>query len=260
MCELSYVVAIPRRPELAALTIADPPEAWERLGFAVDQGRLILGGITVQLGAAGTGITGWSIRGLPPDTASIDGLPTTAWVASPDPAATTPARRPSTTPARRPATTPAPRPATTPDPAATTADPAATTPNPAATTPDPARHPNGAIGIDHVVVVSPDFDRTAAALSDAQMPLSRVRDAGGFRQGFRRLGPAILELVENREAESTEFWGLVVIVGDLDALAARLGDRLGRVRPAVQPGRHIATLQPSAGLTPMAAFMNPEPD
>ena len=28
------------------------------------------------------------------------------------------------------------------------------------------------------------------------MPLRRIRDAGGFRQGFRRLGPAILELVE----------------------------------------------------------------
>src|SRR5580658_10093680 len=61
-------------------------------------------------------------------------------------------------------------------------------------------HPNGAVALDHVVVLSPDFDRTAAALADAGLPLRRIRDAGGFRQGFRRLGPAILELVEARDA------------------------------------------------------------
>ena len=44
--------------------------------------------------------------------------------------------------------------------------------------------------------VTPDFDRTAAALDAAGLALRRIRDAGGFRQGFRRLGPAILELVE----------------------------------------------------------------
>ena len=57
-------------------------------------------------------------------------------------------------------------------------------------------HPNGAMGIDHVVVTTPEFDRTAAALEDAGVPLRRIRDAGGFRQGFRRLGPAIVEIVE----------------------------------------------------------------
>lgn len=121
-------------------------------------------------------------------------------------------------------------------------------------------HPNGAIGLDHVVVVTPDFDRTAAALGAAGMPLRRVRDAGGFRQGFRRLGPAILELVEARDAPPgpARFWGLVVVVADLDALAERLGDRLGSVKPAVQPGRRIATLRSSAGLSAAVAFMDPE--
>ena len=116
------------------------------------------------------------------------------------------------------------------------------------------------MGIDHVVVTTPDFDRTAAALSEAGMALRRVRDAGTFRQGFRRLGPAILELVEVPAAPSgpARFWGLVVIVEDLAALAARLGPRLGEVRPAVQPGRHIATLAQSAGLGPNVAFMDPE--
>jgi hypothetical protein len=59
-------------------------------------------------------------------------------------------------------------------------------------------HPNRAIAIDHVVIVTPDFDRTSRALEEAGMSLRRIRDAGGFRQGFRRLGPAILELVEDQ--------------------------------------------------------------
>jgi hypothetical protein len=123
-----------------------------------------------------------------------------------------------------------------------------------------ADHPNGAHALDHVVVTTPDFDRTAAALDAAGMPLRRVRDAGGFRQGFRRLGPAILELVELREASAGDarFWGLVVIVADLDALADRLGPLLRPIKPAVQPGRRIATLDRSAGLSPQIAFMDAE--
>jgi hypothetical protein len=122
-------------------------------------------------------------------------------------------------------------------------------------------HPNGALAIDHVVVLTPDFDRTSAGLAAAGMPLRRIRDGGGFRQGFRRLGPAILELVEtpNDPDGPARFWGLVVIVDDLEALARRLGESLGTVREAVQPGRRIATLGGSAGLGPAIAFMDPEP-
>jgi hypothetical protein len=121
-------------------------------------------------------------------------------------------------------------------------------------------HPNGAVGLDHVVVATPDFDRTAAALDAAGLGLRRVRDAGGFRQGFRRLGPAILELVEARGAPDgpARFWGLVVIVSDADAFAERLGDHLGSVKAAVQPGRRIATLRESAGLGTRVAFMDSE--
>ena len=112
-----------------------------------------------------------------------------------------------------------------------------------------------------MVVVTPDFDRTAAALETAGLGLRRVRDAGGFRQGFRRLGPTILELVENTRGDPrapASFWGLVVIVSDLEALADRLGDRLGSVKDAVQPGRRIATLRASAGIGTSVAFMDPE--
>jgi hypothetical protein len=124
-----------------------------------------------------------------------------------------------------------------------------------------APHPNGAIGIDHVVVATPDFDRTAAALGAAGLGLRRVRDAGGFRQGFRRLGPAILELVEAKGqpvGQPARFWGLVVIVEDLEVLSDRLGDCLGRVKDAVQPGRRIATLRDTAERSAKVAFMDPE--
>ncbi len=123
----------------------------------------------------------------------------------------------------------------------------------------PVAHPNGATGIDHVVIASPDFDRTAAVLERTGLALRRIRDAGGFRQGFRRIGPAILELVEAAGPPGpARFWGLVVIVPDLEALEQRLGDRLGTIRPAVQPGRRIVTLRDSAGLSTRLAFMDPE--
>lgn len=126
--------------------------------------------------------------------------------------------------------------------------------------PPAVSHRNGAIGIDQVVVATPDFTRTAEVLDAAGMPLRRVRDAGGFRQGFRRLGPAILELVETRDgaAGPAKFWGLVVIVSDLEVLQQELTPYVGEIRDAVQPGRQIANLDREAGLSLRVAFMDPE--
>jgi hypothetical protein len=122
---------------------------------------------------------------------------------------------------------------------------------------DAPGHPNGAIAVDHVVIVTPDFDHTADAVAAAGMPLRRLSERNGARQGFRRLGPAIMEIVQAPEVGVTQFWGLVVIVSDLDALAERLGDLLRETRPAVQPGRRIAPLRSKAGLGPAVAFMDP---
>lgn len=125
-------------------------------------------------------------------------------------------------------------------------------------------HDNGAVTIDHVVITTPDFARTADALAEADLELRRIREApGGIRQGFRRLGQTILELVELKDAPDptapARFWGLVVVVRDLDALAEHLGPLLGSAKDAVQPGRRIATLRGAAGLGPAVAFMTPEP-
>lgn len=122
---------------------------------------------------------------------------------------------------------------------------------------DDPGHPNGAIAVDHVVIVTPDFDHTADAVAAAGMPLRRLAERNGARQGFRRLGPAIMEIVRAPDVGGTQFWGLVVIVSDLDALAERLGDLLRDIRPAVQPGRRIAPLRSKAGLGPAVAFMDP---
>ncbi len=131
----------------------------------------------------------------------------------------------------------------------------------------PTTHANGAIELDHVVISTPEFDRTAAALEAHGMPLRRIREVGdvagtGFRQGFRRLGPGILELVEARQMPPgpARFWGLVIILDDLGWLASQLAAGwVGKPKDAVQPGRQIVTLERAAGLGQPVAFMTPEP-
>jgi hypothetical protein len=127
---------------------------------------------------------------------------------------------------------------------------------------DDGEHPNGAVALDHVVVMTPALDRTFAALEAAGLPLRRVREAGGgVRQGFFHLGPAILEVAGDVDPPGpARFWGLVAVVTDIDAAAARLGDGLGTPRDAVQPGRRIATARGAAGLGVPLALMTPRPD
>jgi hypothetical protein len=124
-----------------------------------------------------------------------------------------------------------------------------------------AEHPLGAIGLDHVVVATDDLQRTSRALEAATgSPLRRVRELGELRQGFHRLGPLIVELVERTgmvEGPAT-FWGLVLNVEDLDVAVSNLGPELiGPVKAAVQPGRSIATFRAEAGLGLPVALMTP---
>ncbi len=122
-------------------------------------------------------------------------------------------------------------------------------------------HPNGATGIDHLVIVSSSLDRTMAALSRAGIELKRTQESERGRMGFRRLGSAVLEVVQRDELESDEarFWGLAVVVISIEELSERMGERLGPIKQAVQPGRRIATLRADAGISVPLAFMSPEP-
>jgi hypothetical protein len=128
-------------------------------------------------------------------------------------------------------------------------------------TPIFAEHPSGAIGLDHVVVTTDSLERTCGAIeATTGAPLRRVREVGAMRQGFHRMGGLIVEVVERAGLPegAASFWGLVINVEDLDATVARLGaDVIGAPRPAVQPGRSIATVTESAGLGIPVALMTP---
>jgi len=128
--------------------------------------------------------------------------------------------------------------------------------------PSPAPHANSVVGLDHIVVMTPDHARTVASLEGAGIECRRVRDLGPRVQAFFRLGPVILEVVGPAEATGdgpAELWGLAWTSSDLEATAALLGDRLRAAKDAVQPGRRIATLDASAGLSTLMTFMSPEP-
>jgi hypothetical protein len=130
-------------------------------------------------------------------------------------------------------------------------------------------HPNGVTGIDHVVVFSPDLDRTVGVLEDAGFDLRRIREeptpGGAPRQAFFRLGEVILECVQLPDSpdldrsRNARLWGLAVRTSDMDQTARVLGDRLGEPRDAVQDGRTIATLRREAGSRLPLAFMTPPP-
>jgi catechol 2,3-dioxygenase-like lactoylglutathione lyase family enzyme len=137
--------------------------------------------------------------------------------------------------------------------------------------PGPApQHANGIAGIDHVVAMTPDLDRSVRALQHAGLDLRRIREeptpAGAPRQAFFRLGAEILEVAQEPAQVVAEhggsdrparLWGLALLAGDIDASAAALAPHAGQVRDAVQPGRRIVTLKRSAGLAVPVALMSP---
>lgn len=126
-----------------------------------------------------------------------------------------------------------------------------------------ADHELGAVGLDHVVVLTGDLERTSAAVGEVTgCELKRVREVGTMRQGFHRIGGGglIVEIVERPEvdADTASFWGVVVNVEDLDAACSLLGEgRISAPRDAVQPGRRIATVREDVGLGVPLALMTP---
>jgi len=207
---------------LDELTVADAPDPWRECGFGVEGDVCVLGETRIRFAPAEgkRGLVGWSLREI--DSLDLDGLPT--------------ARSEQSPPTEAPA------------------------------------HPNGITALDHVVAISSDLDRTVERLVAAGLDLRRIREeptpAGAPRQAFFRLGSVILEAVQE-PPEATErhggdrpafFWGLALTAPDLEQTVAYLGDRVSEIRPAVQPGRRIATLRRNAGLSvPVALITPPSP-
>jgi hypothetical protein len=227
----------PSAPSIDELLLADDPAAWEALGFQVTGEHCQVGDVRLRLtgSAAGKGILEWSLRGIA--STELDGLPTS--------------RSDQPGQAERPATSSSTARATE---AATTA---------------PLAHPNGVSSIDHVVAISPALDRSVQALRAAGLDLRRIREqptpAGAPRQAFFRLGAVLLEVVQEPVEvieraggadRPAHFWGLALRVEDLELTVARLGQQVSEIRAAVQPGRQIATLRRSAGLSLPVALIS----
>ena len=130
----------------------------------------------------------------------------------------------------------------------------------------PATHPNGALHIDHVVLLSPNLPRTTAALDGIGLAPRNERETDTYgapmRQIFFRLGEVILELVGGTEPGEGDpgFFGLAITVDDLDAAGELLGAHLGNAKDAVQEGRRIATVRHrDLGMSVATALMSPEP-
>ena len=210
-------------PTIDEITIADEPASWAALGFALDDGACELAGVTLRLAGL------WRGRR---DRRLV-------------------AARPAQRRARRPADG--------------DLDCAARAPAPA--------HPNGVVEIDHVVAVSPALERSVAAFEQAGLDLRRVREeptpAGAPRQAFFRLGREILELVQEPDEvvasnggpeRPVHFWGLALLVEDIDRTVEMMAPHARPAREAVQPGRRISTLARSAGLAIPLALMSRQED
>ena len=131
----------------------------------------------------------------------------------------------------------------------------------------PAEHRNGVTAIDHVVLMSPDLDRTVSALGDLGMQPRRERDATlgdrPIRQIFYRFGETVVEVVGSPATSGpgpSTLWGITYVVADIEESARFFGDRTAPIKAAVQPGRSITTLRhQELGLSVRTALMSARP-
>jgi hypothetical protein len=211
------------RPPLTGLRIADDPQAWARLGFAVSAGgSLRLGATTIELAGEDDerGIVGWSVDGL--EGTAIDGLPAVATASHGNPPGSHPTG-------------------------------AVALDHVVVVTPSLDRTLGAlqAAGLDLRRVrearAEPPLRQGFFKLGDVVLEVTGPAGADPWLPpGEDVSGPA-------------RFWGLVAVVPDLDRLVASSGGSIGAPRDAVQPGRRIATVRGEAGVSTALAFMTPDP-
>lgn len=237
---------------LVSLTVADEPDTWASLGFDVDRIAVRIGGVTILCAGvdAGRGIVEWTLGTSDDDldqhTASdeADG----GSVASSAFGIVPPSVDGVTTNVIEGIGTP----------------------------PIAGPHPNGVTSIDHVVLATPDIERTIAALEDLGLPCRGRREGRAYGenrmlQAFFWLGDpdgapeqkVIVELVgpavvdPEKAADPSVFFGLALTTSSLETAASAIGEHLKPPVDAVQPGRRIATISSKAGSTVPIALMTP---
>lgn len=138
-------------------------------------------------------------------------------------------------------------------------------PLPAPTGALPADHPNGVLGVDHIVIATAAMDRARTALVEAGLDLRLEREGDGegreVDQAFFLAGPCVVELVGRSGPGDggSAVWGVTFTTDSLDALPALDPPPVASIRDAVQPGRRIAVARRELGLPTRVAFMNPRP-
>ena len=226
--------------KLRSLVITDDSEVWERLGFRVVDRRVRIGEVELHL------------VGTPADPLLPRGI--VGWKFATDGDRPLPLSIDGIAVTGEPTTDARP----------THADP----------------HANLVCNIDHLVVSTPQIDRTISAFENVGLDCRRQRErtygsgdrTTTMRQAFFWLGGAgaapddrVLcevvgpKIVDRAKAEDpASFFGLAFTSHDLDATVAAMGEH--HIKPAitaVQSGRRIATIRSSAGSTVPIAIMSP---
>lgn len=209
-------------PTIDELVVAEPPEAWRRVGFSVQGDECRAGTVRLRLAGreGGHGIVGWSVRDV--TAAELDGLPTTL----------------------------SSRPPAPPPPPSAHPNGSLSIDHLVAFTPD----------LDRTVTALRSGGLDLRRIREGPTPGGAERQAF-FRMGeviLELIEHPVGTPAATRPDSPARFWGMVFVVEDLDVLAERLGDHLGPARDAVQPGRRIAPLRRSAGLGIPVAFITPE--
>lgn len=132
---------------------------------------------------------------------------------------------------------------------------------------DEPTHTNLASHVDHVVMMTPDLERTIEAMQTAGFEPRRIRDVPGSepprQQVFFWAGESIIELVGPVDPTGdgpATLWGLALTCADLDAAYEAMDGRLGPPKAAVQPGRRIATLRTrDLDISTPIALLSPHP-
>jgi hypothetical protein len=191
---------------LTELLVGDDAASWSAAGFHIEGDHTNIGTVTLRFAgtAQGRGILGWTLSGIDHDTAERGIEGVATSVASSEPVVNT----------------------------------------------QSVSHANGTVAFDHLVMISPDLGRTIAALESLGVVARRTRDVGTpdapRQQVFFWMGEPILELVGSPHSTGdgpARLYGIALTVADIDATADTLGERVGRVKDAVQPGRRITTLR-----------------